>query len=254
MRAAALAFAFLMAATPALAGLSPAQLAAVSVAPLPGARLDPTLSARDASGQMRTIGAVLAGHPGFVNFVDYTCNTLCGTELALLSQAIAANHLKPSQYRIVVIGIDPKDSPKSARAMARKEVPAALWPATTLLLPSAAGVHRATAALGFRFAYDAAIDQFAHPAVVYVVGANGSLLATLSPFALGAADLPRVLEGPAPAGGLFEQVRLLCYAYDPATGIYSLRIARILKAASLLTVLLLGAALLYLRHLGRRPA
>jgi protein SCO1/2 len=121
-------------------------------------------------------------------------------------------------------------------------------------LPSAKVISTATAALGFHYVYDPAIDQFAHPAIVYVIGPDGALRSTLSPFALGTTDLRQALAKPAAAPGLFERVRLLCYAYDPATGIYSLRIVALLKIGCIMTVLLIMGAMLFLLYRGRRTA
>jgi protein SCO1/2 len=244
MAAAILAMAML--AAPAWAGLSRADLSSVSAAPPRGARLDLHLSARDATGKRRSIGELLSGRSVFLNFVDYTCNTLCGTDLELLSAGIQNAHLDPSSYRIVVFGIDPKDSAKDALAMARKEVPAALLPQTVLLLPDKATVARATRALGFHYVYDKAADQFAHPAAVYVIGQGGAVRGVLSPFALTATDMKTVLDASKPSLSLYDRVRLLCYCYDPQTGIYSLRIALLLQIACIGTVLLLGSAVLFL--------
>ena len=242
MKSAAAILALLLLAPPAWAGLSRSDLASVSAAPPPGARLDPNITARDVTGKTRSMGELLAGHSVFFNFVDYTCNTLCGTDLELLSAGIQNAHLKPSDYRIVVFGIDPKDSAKDALAMARKEIPAALLPQTVLLLPGKPAIDRAAKALGFHYAYDAAADQFAHPAAVYVIGQDGAVRGVLSPFALTATDMKAVLDAAKPSLSLYDRVRLLCYCYDPATGIYSLRIAWLLRIACTATVLLLGAA------------
>lgn len=237
--------------TPASAGLSRSELASVSAALPPGAHLDPRISALDAKGRRRTLGELLAGHSIFFNFVDYTCNTLCGTDLELLAAGIARAHLDPSDYRIVVFGIDPRDSARDAIAMAHKEIPAALLPQTVLLLPDKAMVARTTKALGFHYVYDAGTDQFAHPAAVYVVGADGAIRGVLSPFALTATDMKAVFEASTPAPTLYDRVRLLCYGYDPATGIYSLRIVSILRIACIVMVLLLGSAIFLLIRRGR---
>ncbi|MBV9992152.1 MAG: SCO family protein [Alphaproteobacteria bacterium] len=222
------------------AGLSRADLARVSASPPAGARLDLALELRDTNGATRSIAALLDGRTGFVTFVDYTCNTLCGTDLMLLSQALQKAHAE--DYRILVVGIDPKDDAQAALAMARKEMPAALRRDTVLLLPDKAALASLTGALGFRYTYDAAIDQFAHPAVVYVVSPEGRVRATLSPFALTTADMAAVLRDP--PQGLWQHVRLLCYAFDPTTGLYTLRIVQVLRGAGVLTLLALATALL----------
>lgn len=236
------------------ATLSVEQLERVAVSPPAGARLEPSLAAPDAHGRRRTLGNVLDGRPAFINFVDFACTTLCGTDLELLSQAIVKNRLDPSRYRIILVGIRPKNSAQAALAMERKEIPAALWPDTTLLLPDERMVRHATAALGFHYVYDPDIDQFAHPAVVFVLAPDGELRRTLSPFALGGTDLRQVLESRVPQPDLFQRVRLLCYAYDPATGVYTLRILALLKIACIATVLALAGTLIFLRRFRRRTA
>lgn len=246
MKSAAAILAALLLASPAWAGLSRADLASVSAAPPRGARLNPDLAARDVTGKRWTMGQLLAGHSVFFNFIDYTCNTLCGTDLELLSAGIQNAHLNPADYRIVVFGMDPKDTAKDALAMVRKEIPASLLPQTVLLLPDQATVDRAARALGFHYKYDAAADQFAHPAAVYVVGQDGGVRGVLSPFALTATDMKTVLDASKPSLSLYDRVRLLCYCYDPATGIYSLRIALLLRIACIATVLTLGSAVFFL--------
>lgn len=252
--AAAALFLVLGCASQAFAALSRAQLDAVSASPPPAAHLDLKLTARDANGRWRSLAQTFSGYPAFVNFVDYTCNTLCGTDLQLLSNAIQKSHLDPSRYRIVVIGIDPKDSSRDAREMERKEIPAALWKSTVLLLPGAQFIKRVTTALGFRYVYDPSLDQFAHPAAIYVVGADGALRTTLSPFDLATIDLPSILRSQTLVASLVGRIRLLCYAYNPATGIYTLRITFILKIAAILTVLAVAASVFAFVRMGRRVA
>jgi protein SCO1/2 len=246
MRYAAAIFAAFVLASPAKAGLSRADLAEVSAAPPRGARLDPGLSARDVTGKWHTMGEILAAHSVFFNFVDYTCNTLCGTDLELLSAAVQRAHLHPADYRIVVFGIDPKDTAHDALAMARKEIPAALLSQTVLLLPDKHTIDQAVRALGFHYAYDGDADQFAHPAAVYVIARDGGVRGVLSPFALTASDMKTILEASKPSLSLYDRVRLLCYCYDPQTGIYSLRIAWLIRIACIVTLFLLGGAVLLL--------
>lgn len=233
------------------AGLSRAELQTVSVQPPRGARLDLGLTAPDTGGTLRSIGTVLQGHPGFVNFVDYTCHTLCGTELMLLADGIRRAGLKPQDFRIVVIGLDPKDGARAALKMERDQIPPDLRPAAAFLLPGPAMIAKATRSLGFRYIYDPGADQFAHPAVVYAVAPDGSLKAVLSPLALTASDLRRVLENPQPQPlSLYQRIRSICYGYDPVTGRYTPRVTFLLKAGALATFLLLALSLIFFS--GRR--
>lgn len=233
------------------AELPRAVLESLSAAPPPGARLDLNLVAPDSRGKTRSIGQILGGKPGFVSFVDYTCNTLCGTDLMLLSDGIQRAGLKPGDIRILVIGIDPKDSAEAAQAMEKAEIPPALQGAATFLLPRPTEIARATAALGFKYAYDRAADQFAHPAVVYAVGPDGTIRAALSPLALTAGDLRQALQPRAPS--LLRRISALCYAYDPLTGAYNLRVTLLLRLAAIAGMAGLGLGL-FLLHRKRRWA
>lgn len=242
----------LLASAEARAGLSQADLAAVAADPPPGAHLDLQLAAPDITGAVKTLGDILAGRPAFVVFVDYTCNTLCGTELQLLGAALDRSRLNLASYRILVLGIDPKDPPAAARAMEERELPATLHPVASLLLPDQATLAKATAALGFHDAYDADTNQFAHPAVVYVIAPDGALRGTLSPFALTAADIATTLDAAARGPSLYTRIRLLCYAYAAVAGVYSARIGLILKIAGVSAVVLLAGAMVLLTRIAGR--
>jgi len=231
--------------TPAVAGLSRSVLSTIEAKPPPDAHLDLNLSAPDSTGRRHTIGEILGGRPAFVNFVDYTCNTLCGTDLLLLADAIRRAGLSPAAFRIIVIGIDPKDPAKAALAMENSEIPRALRSASTFLLPDQNTVRRATSELGFHYAYDAEIDQFAHPAVIYVIDSRGAVRQLLSPLALTAGDMRRILQNTtAPGPTFFQQIHSLCYAFDPSTGRYNLRVTFLLRVAAAFTLVLLGTGIL----------
>lgn len=249
-RLAAVLLGFLWAAD-AWAGLTQTELAGVMASPPPDARVDLGIAASDTAGTVRTIRSILDGRPAFFTFVDYTCTTLCGTSLALLGQALERSKLAPSDYRIVVMGLDPKDPPQAAVAMAERDIPERLRPAAIFVLPDRETLARTAAMLGFHYAYDAASDQFAHPSVVYAIGPDGSIRSILSPFALTAGDMESALAR-SPGAGLYERVRLLCYGLDPLHGVYTARIAAALRIAGAFTVLLLASLVLLMIRNARR--
>ncbi len=226
-------------------GLTRDELADIAASPPPGARFDLGLTAPDTEGTMRSMGDILDGRPAFFTFVDYTCVTLCGTSLALLADALERSKLAPSDYRVVVMGIDPKASPRAARAMAARDIPDRLRIATVLLSPDQETLSRATRMLGYRYAYDAPNSRFAHASAVYVIGSDGGVGGVLSPFALTAGDMETAIAGPA-RPGLAARVLLLCYGLDPLHGVYTARITAGLRLAGALTVVLLASTVLLL--------
>ncbi|HEX5282449.1 MAG TPA: hypothetical protein VFW28_20395 [Micropepsaceae bacterium] len=225
----------------ATAALSPAALNSAGVSLPANAVLPLSLAAPDLSGQRRSIASALTGKPGFVVFADYTCRTLCGPALVLLTAGLTQSALPPDSWRLVVIGLDPKDSANDARRMLLAQVPEKLRAQTVFLLPDATTVAAATRALGFKYVYDESVDQFAHPEVAYAIAADGRVLSVLSPLALTASDLRAALSGPGqPAESLYGKFRVLCYRFGSLSGIYDVPVQIALKLAGLLTLAAMG--------------
>lgn len=224
------------------AGLTDVELRSIAASTPADARLDPALTAPDENGHFRSLGSVLGGRPAFLVFIDYTCNTLCGTELLFLGAAIERAKLPGGAPRIIAFGINPKDGPAAARAMEEQEIPHELRHEAVFLSPNPATIARATRALGFRYLYDAAIGQFAHPAVIYAIAVDGRVRETLSPFALMTSDLAAALYGRQPES-FAERIRAICYGLGPLRGVYDRGVMQILAAAGAITLGSVGGVL-----------
>jgi protein SCO1/2 len=234
----------LVLATGAQAALTRNELDGVFLSPAADAAAPLALKFRDIDDRRLTLREAIGGRPSLLLFVDYTCRTICGPALAIASGALAQTGLDPAKYRLVVIGLDPKDSAKDARLMARQIGDSAVERVTILLRGDAGNVHRLTDALGYRYRYDAAADQFAHPAGALVMTADGRVSRSLSSLALNPRDLRLALveAGAGHIGTFADRLTLLCYGFDAAHGVYAPAIARMLKLFAALTVIsVLGA-------------
>jgi protein SCO1/2 len=102
-----------------------------------------------------------------------------------------------------------------------------------------AAIRAVTQAAGLRYYYDAEHDQYAHPAAVYVIDAQGRVRRVLSPLGLDGADLRLAIvdAGRGSIGTLADRIHLLCYGYDPVKGIYTERITTMLTLAAGVTLL-----------------
>ncbi|MCR4375018.1 MAG: SCO family protein, partial [Acidobacteria bacterium] len=106
-------------------------------------------------------------------------------------------------------------------------------------------IDRLADAVGFRYAYDETIDQYAHPAAVTVLTPQGHV----SKYLYGVEFAPMdfrfavVSAGDGKIGTLTDQALLYCFHYDPSTGKYSLAIMTIVRLAGVLTLAGLGAFL-----------
>ena len=244
-----LALVVIAAAVPALAGFSSAQLGAISADPAPGAALPPTLGFTDQNGRALTLAAALAGAPDVVIFADYTCHTLCGPILEFAAAGLSKTGLRPgADFHVIVIGLDPKDGLDAARAMKAAHFDAAdpIGQTAIFLTGTQSAVGAATAALGYHYRYDPEHDQFAHPAAAYVTDAQGRVRRVLSGLGLDSADLRLALvdAGRGAIGTLGDQIRLLCYGYDPVRGVYTERITFILELAAGVSVAILAGGVL----------
>jgi protein SCO1/2 len=226
--------------------LAPADLERVEVTPPPGAHIPTASRWRDESGAWTSLGQATDGRPGVLIFADYTCASLCGPVLTFAADALAKSGLSPSDYRLVALGIDPKDGPADAARMKKERIgDAAIASSAVFLTGDAQTIREATEAVGYHFAYDAAHDQFAHPAAVLVLAPDGRITRVLEGLGISADDfrLALVEAGEGRIGAFKDRVRLLCYGFDPSTGMYTVSIYRALAAASALTIVLLAAGI-----------
>ncbi len=246
----------LLFAAPAMAALTEAELAAVELAPPPGAHLPLDLPLVDEANRAATPAQVLAGRPGVLIMADYTCTTLCGTALTMAAAALGETGLRPGlDYTLLVLGINPRDGPADAAAMKAAQLGATPLAASARFLSGDAGtLAAAQAALGYRAAYDAARDQYAHPLGALVLAADGRVSRALGGLDLqpDALRLALVEASAGRLGSLGERLRLLCYGFDAAHGIYTGFVKQALTAGTLATLVSLGAFMLALSRRRRR--
>lgn len=239
------------------AGMTQAALDDLTVESPPGAALPPALRFLDEDARPRTLADVLAGRPAVVVFADYTCRTLCGPILTFVSAGLERSGLAPgADYRLVVIGLDPRDDPQSARAMKAARIGAGtpLAAATVALSGEEGAIRAAAAAVGYRYAYDAEHGQFAHPAAAFVVNPAGQVSRVLSALGIDGTDLRLALveAGEGHVGSLGDRLRLLCYGFDSVRGMYTEAVTLWLELAAIVTVLSMAAGIVAMNARSRR--
>jgi len=220
----------------------------------PGARIPLDLPFTDASGRRTTLREIGGGKPILLAPVLHDCPNLCGVTLAGLADAIAAQPHRPGKdFAVTAFGIDPReDANAAARDLTRLQRASgadAIAPMSALVGDDRS-IHAVTDALGFRYAWDERIGQYAHVAAVAVLTPDGRLSSWLyglapEPQAVGQA-IAAAAEGR--TGSWTDQLLLLCYHYDPATGRYTPAIEVILRITAALTVVGLAALLWRLRR------
>ncbi len=220
----------------------------------PGAQVPMTGALVDESGANATLARLGAGRPILLAPVLHDCPNLCGVTLDGLASAMREAGIRADDdASVIAFGIDPHETPADARGSLGRLT--GRYPELAGRIHATTGgegaIHAVTDALGYRYAYDPRIGQYAHAAAVAVLTPDGRFSRWLyglqpEPAAIKAA-LAEARAGR--TGGWTRQLLLLCYHYDPATGRYNLAIGRLLRAAGLLTVL---ALLLYVVLARRR--
>jgi protein SCO1/2 len=217
----------------------------------PGASLPDDVRLRDDRGRTVSTGGLFGqGKPVVLVFDYFRCTSLCGLVLGDLSAALGQVPLTPGRdYDVVAVSIDPRETPKDAEAMRTRHFdrdPAFAGAAHFLVGPEAE-VRRLADTVGFPYRYDPAIEQFAHPAGVTLVSADGRI----SRYILGIGYDPLNLRlglidaSRGTIASVSDQLLLLCYAYDPAHGKYSLVIGNVVRAGGIATVIGLGLLLFF---------
>jgi protein SCO1/2 len=194
-----------------------------------GRRLDPSLTFIDMDGKHVRLGDDATGKaPTVLVLAYYRCPMLCG--LVLRGVVDGMNHLAlrlGEDYRALTVSFDPRDTPESARAkrastlkgLARQPGSASAWP----FLVGDESQSRALAdEVGFRYAYDARTDQYAHPAAAIILTPDGRVSRYLYGTTFSARDLRLALveAGEGKTGTIVDRVILTCYQYDPAARAY----------------------------------
>jgi protein SCO1/2 len=254
MRLASLCLALCLASATAASAFDP--FAAATIEPRAGARVPLDLRFRDERGRTVSLRELGAGKPLVLAPVLHDCPNICGVTLGGLADAVAGQSYRAGpDFRIVAFSIDPHETPPDARksiaALGKRvsgDATKAGWHAVT---GASADIAAVTDALGYRYAWDESIGQYAHVAAVAVLTPDGRLARWLYGLAPDPGDLRLALTeaGEGRIGGLGDRLLLLCYRYDPATGRYSPLIWSLLRTASAGTAMfLLGAVLFAVRR------
>jgi protein SCO1/2 len=200
----------------------------------------------DETGRRVTLRQLAAGKPLVLIPVLHKCPNICGVTLSGVMDAVAAQAYRPGRdFALVAFGIDPKEKTADAAASLvdlRKRFPK-LAADIHALTGEETAIRAVTDALGYRYAWDAEIGQYAHLAATAVLTSDGRLNRWLYGLAPAANDLNLALTeaGHGKIGAWTDQLLLLCFHYDPATGRYSPTIWLALRLTGIATVLLILA-------------
>ena len=216
---------------------------------------------KNENGESVKLGDYFGKKPVVLSLVYYQCPMLCNQMLNGMVTAFRVMSFVPGkEFEVVTISFDPRETPELAAAKKKTYVDylpeykrasaAAGW---HFLTADEASIARITSAVGFRYHWDDATNQFAHASGIYVATPQGKLARYFYGIEYAPRDLRLGLIEAAEnkIGSPVDQLLLYCYHYDPATGKYGAAVMNMMRAGGVITLLALAVLLLALRRRSR---
>lgn len=236
------------------------------ISPHPGAKLPLNLAFTNSHGKQVRLGDYFhKARPVILDFVYFRCPGVCNFVQTGLVQTLnkMPAHIG-SDYDVVTISFDPKDTPNAAR-IKKASYLAASTDATGLkkhwhfLVGSQNAITKITNAVGFHYVYYPALGQYNHAACIYVCTPGGRMSNYFFGIKYNPANvnLALVQAGDHRITNIFDQILLLCCQFNPNTGKYTPIALRVMTLAGVAVVLGLGVmfgSLFYWEHKHRGPS
>jgi protein SCO1/2 len=222
-------------------------------------RLPLDLAFKDESGRAVRLRDFFGKRPVVLVLAYYDCPMLCTQVLnGLVSAMRILSFDAGREYEVVTVSFDPRDDPSDARAkkepyVARYGRPGASS-AWHFLTGDPKAIGALTESVGFRYAWDERLEQFAHASAIYVATPDGRLSRYLYGIEYAPRDLRLALveASRGKIGSPVDQILLYCYHYDPAAGRYGAVVMNMVRVAGVAFVLVLTAFLLVMWRRERR--
>jgi protein SCO1/2 len=215
----------------------------------------------DENGRDVTLGDYVGERPVVLALVYFECPMLCTQVLnGMASSFQALSFTAGREFDIVAVSFDPGETPAMARAKRdtylKRYGRQSAADGVHFLTGRQESIDALTKAVGFRYAYDPSIDQYAHPAALTVLTPDGTVSRYLFGIEFAPRDLKLALVEAADRriGSAIDQVLLFCYHYDPTTGKYGLAVTNLIRMGGVATVIALGAFILLSLRRERRRA
>ena len=205
----------------------------------------------DEQGKKILLGSLFKSETPIVfTFAYYDCPMLCTQVLSSLSSSInTLDWESKNRYQVLTLSIDPRETYLDA-AKKKKPFISTLNDSTlsynwTFLTASQKVIDTLTQSLGFEYYYMQERDEYAHPAVVFVLSPEGKISRYLYGLYYEPKDLKLALleASDGKIGNTLERLILYCFHYDANANTYVLFARNLMSLGGLLTMFLLGSFL-----------
>jgi protein SCO1/2 len=227
--------------------LTPGDLSRVKFEQHPGQQISRDLIFRDEKGRALKLGELFGTRPIILVLGYYRCPMLCTMINDGLINALENLHANVgSEFDVVELSIDPGETSEAAAERKALYVHRYGRPNAAdgwhCLVGDARAITQLTDEVGYRYAYDLEVKQYAHPSGVIVLTPAGKISRYIFGVTFNSTELRDALaaakEGK--SGSVLSQIFLLCYHYNPITGKYGALILSVLRIASIGTLVSLA--------------
>jgi protein SCO1 len=210
------------------------------------------LAFNDENGQAVQLQQYFGSKPVILMLVYYQCPMLCTQVLNGFTGAMngIVRFNIGREFNVVTVSIDPRDTPQDAAAAKKRYLQryrrAGAAEGWHFLTGKKDQIDALAQAVGFRYAWDPEIQQYAHASGIMLLTPAGRV----AQYYYGIEYAPRDIQlglieaSKGKIGSVVDQVLLYCYHYDPRQGRYGAAIFNILRLSALATVLALGGFML----------
>lgn len=188
--------------------------------------------------------------PVLLTLAYYDCPMLCTLVLNGLTKGIAPLEWRPGErYRMLTVSIDPKETPQLALQKQKTYVESlnkeGITDGWVFHVGQKADIDSLANALGFQYYYVEDRDEYAHPAVVFILTPEGKISRYLYGLNYNPNDLKLGLleASQGKIGNTIEKLLLYCFHYDPQSGSYVVFAQNVMRLGGLFTLLLLGSVI-----------
>ncbi len=198
---------------------------------------------QDEDGKEVRLGQYFGRKPVLLVLGYYECPMLC--TLVLNGMVASAGDIKWNigrDFDVVNVSINPRETPALAAAKKRAYVKlygrsgaAQGW---HFLTGDENSIQRLADEVGYRYAYDPASKQYAHPSGLVILTPEGRVSRYLFGVTFSHKELYSALKEASShkVGSPIQQLILLCFHYNPITGKYSSTIISVLRLLGVATI------------------
>jgi protein SCO1/2 len=230
----------------------PSDIQEVGVTEHPDAQIPLDLTFRDSSGKRVTLQELFDGTRPVVLTMNYSnCPMLCSLQLNGLFEGLQGLEWDLGEnFQMITVSIDPKESPERSALTKQKYLKMYGRPGVGegwhTLTGREENIRKLADAVGFGYSFVEDTGEYAHAAVTFILTADGRV----SRYLYGIEYDPQTLRlslveaADGKVGSTFDRFLLTCFHYDATKGRYGPAAVKIMRLGALVTVVVLGGALL----------